>query len=210
MSQPINNYFTQGLLHYDDGAYENAIDYFTRGIKLSLGDLAQLYLYRGMAYAYLLAYDRALADFNAALRRDPYLADAYNERGNILRIREQYRDAIEDYTAAIHLDNAHEAAYYNRGLTHELLGQYYEAEEDFNRAIELMPEIAPAYEARGRVRAVRQNFHGAIQDLEHYLRMGGGREFDNHSEIQSFILNLRLNKFLSRFLPAKLLPGNRV
>lgn len=210
MTSPIETYFEVGIAHFEAGEHAHAVDMFTKALRLSLGDLAEAHLYRGSSYAFLGAYDKAMDDFNEALRRNPYLADAYNERGNLLRMQEAYEQAIHDYEAAVTMDSAHYAAYYNRALAYEKMGHYVEAESDLTQTIELNPSIAPSYEMRGRVRAVMQNYDGAIADLKRYLRMGGGHEYDNHSEIQSFIINLRINKFLSRFVPHRFLIGNRL
>ena len=210
MTSPIETYFELGMAHFEAGEYAHAVDMFTKALRLSLGDLAETHLYRGISYAFLAAYDKAMDDFNETLRRNPYLADAYNERGNLLRMSEDYERAINDYDAAITLDSAHFAAYYNRALAYEKIGQYAAADSDLTQTIELNPGIATTYEVRGRVRAMLQNYSGAIEDLERYLRMGGGREYDNHSEVQSFIINLRINKFLSYFVPRRLLIGNRL
>jgi tetratricopeptide (TPR) repeat protein len=210
MTSPIETYFDLGMAHFEAREYAHAVDMFTKALRLSLGDLAETHLYRGISYAYLAAYDKAMDDFNEAVRRNPYLADAYNERGNLLRMNEDYERAIHDYDAAITLDSAHFAAYYNRALAYERIGQYAAADSDLTQTIELNPGIATAYEVRGRVRAMLQNYGGAIEDFERYLRMGGGREYDNHSEVQAFIITLRINKFLSFFVPRRLLIGNRL
>ncbi len=208
--QPVGEtYFERGMKHYEVGEFAQAVEMFTKALRLSLGDLAETALYRGLCYAYLEAYDRALADFHEAIRRNPYLADAYNERGTLYRMQGEYRLAIDDYDATLHLDSEHYAAYYNRALAYEQLGNYQVAEQDLTRALELTPALAQAYEARGRVRALMYDYDGAIADLQRYLRMGGGYEFDNHSEVLSYLITLRINKFLSRFIPPRYLLGRR-
>lgn len=209
MPQPAT-YYDEGMRFYEAQEYEQAIEMFTRALRLSLGDLAEIALYRGICYAYLQAYDRAYEDFSEALRRNPHLADAYNERGNLLRLKEQYTAAVEDYTAALHLEPQHYAALYNRALAYEKLGQFTEAERDLDRALEIAPALVQAYEVRGRIRALRKDYAGAIADLRQYLQMGGGHEFDNQSEIQSFVITLRLNRLLSQFIPARFLPSSRM
>jgi tetratricopeptide (TPR) repeat protein len=210
MTSPIETYFELGMAHFEAGEYAHAIDMLTKALRLSLGDLAEVHLYRGISYAFLGAYDKAQDDFNEAIRRNPYLADAYNERGNLLRMKGNYELAIQDYDACVTLDSAHYAAYYNRALAYEKMGQYAAAESDLTQTIELDPNTVTAYEVRGRIRAVLQDYEGAIADLNHYLRMGGGHEYDNHSEVQSFIINLRFYRFLSRFIPRKFLVGTRL
>ena len=200
MTNPVSDYFQQGLLALNEGQYHEAIALLTKAINLSLGDLSEIYLYRGEAHAYLGQYDDAYEDFNDALRENPFLADAYNERGNILRMRGQHVLAIADYDVAIQIDPQHFEAYYNRALAYEEKGQYRAAEGDLTTVVTLNPSVAPAYEARGRIRVLLQDYAGAIADLERYLRMGGGREYDNHSEIQSFIINLRVRRLFRRIL----------
>lgn len=210
MTTPISNYYEDGIIYYEQGNYVHAVEALTKAIRLSLGDLAEAHFYRGLCYAYLEAYDKAMADFNEALHYNAYFADAYNERGNLLRLQEDYQLAVQDYNGAITIDPEHYAAYYNRALAYEKLRMFVEAEADLSDAIEINPSIAQCYEVRGRIRALLKDYDAAISDLQYYLQIGGGREFDNHSEIQSFIINLRINRFLSRFVPVRFLPGHRI
>ena len=64
MTSPITNYFDDGMAFFEVAEYEQAIDMFTKALRLSLGDLAETHLYRGISYAYLQAYDKAMTDFN--------------------------------------------------------------------------------------------------------------------------------------------------
>jgi len=210
MTSPVSSYFEEGLACFEEGDYGHAIELFTKALRLSLGDLAETHLYRGIAYAYLQAYDKAMDDFNRALRKNPYLADAYNERGNLYRMSQTYDQAIEDYQAAIALDPTHYAAYYNRALAYEKLDRLIVAENDLTQAIALNDAIVACYEARGRVRTKLKKYDDAVQDYEKFLELGGGYEFDNESEIQSLIIALRFNGFVSRFIPARFLPPVRL
>lgn len=210
MTSPVSNYFDDGVAFFEEGDYEQAIGMFTKALRLSLGDLAETHLYRGICYAYLEAFDKAMDDFNRALRKNPYLADAYNERGNLYRMNEQYELATGDYDAAIAIEPNHYAAYYNRALTYEKQNMLAQAEDDLSNAIRLHSGIAACYEARGRIRNTLKNYAGAIEDYERFLRMGGGSEFDNQSEIQSLLIALRINHFLSRFISTRFLPDVRL
>lgn len=210
MTAPISNYFDDGMIFFESGEYEQAIEMFTRALRLSLGDLAETHLYRGICYAYLEAYNRAMNDFNDALRQNPYIADAYNERGNLYRFDDDYQLAIEDYNAAILIDDSHYAAYYNRALAYENLKQMDESEADLTKAIEINPDIVACYEARGRIRTKLKNYDAAIADYGKFLQMGGGYEYDNRSDVQSLIITLRINQFLGRFIPTRFLPDARL
>ena len=201
MTAPPTNYYEEGLAQLDAENYEAAIDLLTKALRLSLGDLASILLYRGIAYASLNDAMRAMADFNACIQQNPYLADAYNERGNLLVTQSDYEAALVDYGMALQVDPEHYEAVYNRALAYETLKQYANAEKDLNRVLELRSSLLPAYEVRGRIRAELNDIDGAIKDLKHYLRHGGGRYYDNVSETQSFIINLRITQLFSRILP---------
>ena len=194
MVEHLDDYFEQGLRLMEAGDFEPAVAMFDSAIKLGLGDTAEMYVCRGEALAYLGQWQAAENSINEALRLRPYMATAYNERGNVRRFQRHYENAIADYTAAIHIEPTYHEAYYNRALAYEERHRFAEAEADLTRTLELNPDILQAYEARGRVRASQHKFDAAIDDLAHYLRVGGGRQYDNHSEIQGHLLSLRLQR----------------
>ena len=93
-----DNYFDTGLELMDKGDFEAAVAMFDSAIKLGLGDLAAIYLCRSEALLSLGRWDEAEDSINSALAIEPYLAVAYNERGNIRRARRDNDLAINDYT----------------------------------------------------------------------------------------------------------------
>lgn len=194
----VDNYFQQGLACIEEGEFEQAIELFDKAIKLSLGDIAEIYVCRGEALAYLGRWKDAETSINEALRHQPYMATAYNERGNIHRFQKDYDSAVTDYTMAINIDPTYYEAYYNRALAYEEKRRFADAEEDLTRTLALNPTISQAYEARGRVRAAQHKYDQAIEDLTRYLRVGGGHKYDNHSEVQGHLFMLRLQRLFWR------------
>lgn len=196
-----DNYFDLGLRLLEAGEYAESIAMFERAIKLGLGDLAAVYLCRAEAMSALGQWDAAEQSVNRALEIEPYLADAYHERGQIRLARRENEGAINDFTMAIHIEPEYEAAYLSRALAYEARRRYTEAEADLTRALKLNPDLKAAYEARGRARAAQFKFDDAIADLSYYLRSGGGRDHDNHSETQGYLLILRAQRLLWRLIP---------
>ena len=145
--------------------------------------------------------DAANESISAALTIEPYQAAAYFARGNIRGEQREYDLAINDYTMAIHIEPDFEEAYYSRALAYEERKRYAEAEADLTRTLDLNPNALGAYEARGRARAAQFKFDDAIADLSFYLRSGGGNQFDNHSETQSYLLILRAQRLFWRLIP---------
>jgi len=197
----VDNYFEQGLALMDAGDYDGAVAMFDNAIRLSLGDIAEVYVCRGEALGYLGRWKEAENSINEALRHQPYMATAYNERGNVRRFQGDNENAITDYTMALHIDPTYYEAYYNRALAYEEKKRFADAEEDLSRTLALNPTVTQAYEARGRVRAARHDYDGAIADVTRYLRVGGGHKYDNHSEVQGFLFMLRVQRFFWRFIP---------
>ena len=81
--------------------------------------------------------DRAIADYNEALRLDPKNAIAYANRGLAYRDKGDTDRAIADYTEAIRLDPKNARAYVNRGLAYEKLADFARARADYNTALGL-------------------------------------------------------------------------
>ena len=63
-------------------------------------------------------YDKAIADFTEAIRLNPKIAKAYNNRGLAYENKGDYDKAIADCTEAIRLDPKFAEAYHNRGAAY--------------------------------------------------------------------------------------------
>jgi tetratricopeptide (TPR) repeat protein len=117
-------------------------------------DDALFYNRRGNAYMYRHDYDRAIADFNQAIRLDPEYAKAYNGRGATYFRKGDYDRAMSDYDRAIRLDPKYAVTYVNRGYVHEKKRDYRRAIADYDQALKLDPNNAFARVNRERVLAL--------------------------------------------------------
>ena len=90
-----------------------------------------------MTYKSMNQFERAIEDYDEAIRLDPQLANAYLGRGVASGALGQYERALQDLDEAIRLDPQNTAAYAGRALVHTLLGKDVEAQQDVDRAVEL-------------------------------------------------------------------------
>ena len=80
---------------------------------------------------------RAIQDYDEAIRLNPEFTQAYNYRGFAYDNLGQHQRAIQNFDEAIRLDPKLAPAYANRGGAYTLLGMDAEAQQDIERAVEL-------------------------------------------------------------------------
>lgn len=96
--------------------------------------------------------DEAITAFTQAIGLNPKCADAYCNRGDARREKDELEMAIADYSEAIRLNPGHALAYCGRGLA-TMHGEFDVDQEisGFTQAIRLDPRLSQAYRARGDV-----------------------------------------------------------
>src|SRR6266404_4047452 len=89
--------------------------------KTLKADRIKALIARAGAYDRKEMIDRAIGDYDTALRLDPTLADIFNIRGELWRRKDDRPRALQDFAAAIKLNPQHEAARANyKSLAQEL------------------------------------------------------------------------------------------
>ena len=132
--------------------------------------LAEAFNNRGVAYRLKGDYDRAIADYNQAIKLNAKFAIAYNNRGVAYDRNGEYDRAFLDYDQAIKLKPSAEG-YFNRGNAQLGKGHYDHAIDDYNQAIRLKAEFAPAFDTRCWARAVVGILTQALADCNQALRL---------------------------------------
>src|SRR3989304_3609769 len=159
---PISGY-PQGSGHFDaglaeqeggdfDAALDAAIESFALAIKagdLSTQNLADAYNNRGFAYQTKGDNDRAIQDFNEAIRLRPNAPGFYINRGNAYGRKGDHDRAIQDFNEAIRLNPNYTNAYNNRSVAQGRKEDNDRAIQDFNEAIRRNPNDPEAYTNRG-------------------------------------------------------------
>jgi hypothetical protein len=112
---------------------------------------------RGLALHSKGDYDRAIADFDRAIRLKPGDAPQYRNRGDSWAEKNNSPRALADYDTAIRLSPQDAWSYVQRGQLYEKLEKYENARADFNAALgaKVGDDIDEAYEkARARLAAL--------------------------------------------------------
>jgi Flp pilus assembly protein TadD len=117
--------------------------------------------------------DRALTEYDAALKVRPYFSDALAGRAWIRMNRGQYEYALPDLNKAIESSPPSTPAAivrYYRGYAHLKLKNYPQALIDLNEAIRLQPDNADVYFARGETQQALENYDAALRDFDEFAK----------------------------------------
>jgi TonB family protein len=134
-------------------------------------DIADAYNNRGLAYDIKGDYDRAIQDFDEAIRLKPSDFTAFNNRGLAYSHKGDYDRAIKDYNQAIQLEPDYADAFNNRGVAYRYKVNYDRAIKDYNQAIRLKADLAEAFNNRGLVYRLKGDSHRAMQDYDEAIRL---------------------------------------
>jgi tetratricopeptide (TPR) repeat protein/WD40 repeat protein/serine/threonine protein kinase len=122
--------------------------------------------------ARLVPPEQALLDLSEAITRGADRASVWSERGALYYDQKKYDPAFADLSEAIRR-GSQPYDWYLRGRIHARREKWVEAENDASRALELARKPHPAmFALRGQARLRRDNFKGAIDDLEKVVAAG--------------------------------------
>jgi Tfp pilus assembly protein PilF len=116
-------------------------------------------------------YDRAISDYDQAIRLDPKQAEFYDNRGEAYVAKGDYDRAIADLDHAIRLKPDFPDPYSYRGLAYGRKGDFDRAMADLNKAIALNPRFARGYGNRAAIHQLRADAGRAIADAEESIRL---------------------------------------
>jgi serine/threonine protein kinase/regulator of sirC expression with transglutaminase-like and TPR domain len=127
---------------------------------------------RGVIYANLGQWDRALADQTKALELRPESFQTLWRRGEAYLGLKQWDRAVADCSKAIELDPDKPAAWHFRGYAYANLGQQDRALADLTRAIELGAVNWTVWSRRGDVYRTLKQWDQALADYARAIEMG--------------------------------------
>lgn len=111
-------------------------------------------------------YDKALSEYNQAIRIDPESFNAYFWRGRTFIKTGRYNEATDDFMKATELNPRYAEAYNNLGWIFGRRKKYDESIYYLDWSIKLAPENGWAYFYRGRMYSKKGDMQSALRDIK--------------------------------------------
>ncbi len=129
------------------------------------------YRKRGFAHELRGDYDKAVADYDEAIRLKPGDGIAYGLRGTAYRLKGDYDRAILDLNESIRLRPTFSLPYFERAYAYIGKGDYDRAIADCNEAMRLIPSSSTALHCRGKAYHGKREYDRAIVDYNEALKL---------------------------------------
>ena len=116
-------------------------------------------------------YDKAIGDYDQAIRLDPKSGPAYAGRGFAWCGKGDWAKAIKDFDEAEHLGHRPRALFSGRGSCWLIKGDYEKAILDYDVAVGLDPTCALTIYSRGLAWEGKRKYDQAIRDFGESIRL---------------------------------------
>jgi tetratricopeptide (TPR) repeat protein len=161
-------YYNRALGWHNKGDLAKAKSDYDQSIAIN-PSFAPSYGQRAKIFYHDQDYDRALSDFDQAIRlksAGPFSAGWFNNRAELFVATGDYDRAVADYGKSIQLDPTSWYAYVNRALVYDFQGKDRLAALHCQDAIKLAPRAAGPYYCRAVVEITAGDIDNAKRDIE--------------------------------------------
>jgi tetratricopeptide (TPR) repeat protein len=158
--------------------------------------LARAYCSRGGAYVHNGEANRAVADFDEAVRYEPDAADQYLCRGNGYSAAGDYDRAVSDYSQAIRIAPHYGPPYANRGDAYYDKRDFDRAIADYDQAIGIEAK-ASRYDHRGEAHRAKDDLDRAIADYDEAIQLDSRYVRARYNRASAFIAKGDLDRAMA-------------
>lgn len=130
-------------------------------------------------------YDKALMEYEEAVRLNPKEAGCYNALANFYVVQKDFSKSIEYFQKALELKPESDSMLMNIGNSYSAMGQHDEAKKYFEKALTYNPDIAEVYYNKS-IEYNQKDDPMSIEMKMHYL--------DHCLELNPLFYRARLNK----------------
>jgi len=181
-SKSSEAYYNKGILYYEQGQYDPAIECFAKAIEKN-GSNAQFHYNLGLAYVKKQEYVSAINSFKKAISINPKDADVFHNLGLAYLKKGTYSKAIQAYNNVLELKPDDPDSYYNLGIAFFLAKNYADSISHFKKSLVFNPNnpsvlynLAYVYYIDKQYDLAKENFLNVISinndDIEAHFNLG--------------------------------------
>lgn len=166
-SEEAINLYNLGVIAYDSGNYDAALEYLNQALVLWNGDEsgeAKFTLKRAQVYSAMGKLDLSQADLKRVISITPDTPEVHYEMALVNYKNGNIMEAENDLDIALSIDPGFARAYNLRGGIYRSLGNLDLALEEYNLAISYDDSYAPYYYNRAKVESDLGDYNSAVAD----------------------------------------------
>lgn len=172
-------YIDYGLMKIETGDYEDALATFDKAIlnkdiKMVQENNKRAYRGRGIAYFYMLEYERALEEFNLALEIDELYSlnlDILSYKGSVCEKLGLWKEAVSAYDEILRNADGNADIYTARAYAYLNIGGIQMSRDDYDRALALEPDNINIYLGKYALMKLQNDEIGAAAVLSQAERL---------------------------------------
>lgn len=172
-------YIDYGLMKIETGDYEDALATFDKAIlnkdiKMVQENNKRAYRGRGIAYFYMLEYERALEEFNLALEIDELSSlnlDILSYKGSVCEKLGLWKEAVSAYDEILRNADGNADIYTARAYAYLNIGGIQMSRDDYDRALALEPDNINIYLGKYALMKLQNDEIGAAAVLSQAERL---------------------------------------
>ena len=132
---------------------------------------AEGHLIKGDAYSSDKRFDKAIEEYNEALKINKSSSKIYYHRGLAYEMKNNFNQAIRDYDKTIELDPKNGYAYGNRGFAYIRNKETNKAIEDYVKTIELVPNQVISYQNLAEAYILAKDYNKSLINAQEALKL---------------------------------------
>src|SRR6266508_3233476 len=167
-SPTLGSTFSQTLALHQAGRLAEAEQNYLQILKAQPNQFDCLHLL-GVIFYQRGNHAEAVRQIDIALKINPKVASAHNNRGNALKELKRFDEALASYDKALALKPDYANAFYNRGSALQELKRLDEALASYDKALALKPDYANAFYNRGSALRELRRFDEALASYDRAL-----------------------------------------
>src|SRR6266498_5970010 len=167
-SPTLGSTFSQTLALHQAGRLAEAEQNYLQILKAQPNQFDCLHLL-GVIFYQRGNHAEAVRQIDIALKINPKVASAHNNRGNALKELKRFDEALASYDKALALKPDYAHAFYNRGNALQELKRLDEALASYDKALALKPDYANAFYNRGSALRELRRFDEALASYDRAL-----------------------------------------